>query len=500
MKTKRIFYALFALVVVSAMLACSFITRVSTDQPDVSSEEPDVSSEQSNTGETDSWSEQSSTGEEENLEPIVGTWKQIHFQGVGGRSNVFIGGSGIWFGDYYYVGTFNLGASSGPAPMEGSGVGSEVGPAPGVTVPGQVPSETIQTGAEIWRTLDGITWEVVGEPGLGDPEYTTFQTNLFQDRIYVLTEPKPSLLVSKDGETFELVKGDWSNGDIKYTSYHILGDSSSLLVSGFNPQKGIQAWLSLDGENFDKVIEDGFGDPANEGMCGYSTSPSVNGWYYLGVRNDVIGGELWRTKDGRSWEKSLTGGFDDPSKIMLCVSLIHDGYMYIVIPAYYGHGPSYGVDVIRTADGKNWAKVIENGFGLGEEQGYSGAFSIYKDAIYFMLWNFPQQSGGPPSTGFRLLKSLDGKTWQQVGEPGFGYPNNFSAAPYVIRGVFHLGTINQYDGNQIWRSNDGTNWELFFTAPASQTSNGLYLVEIADGLEYFELDISRGIQIWRYGP
>jgi hypothetical protein len=497
MKTKRIFNTLFALVVVSAMLACSFSTKVSTDQPDVSLEEPDVSLEEPDVSseEPDVFSEQPYTGEEENSEPIVGTWKQIHFQGVGGNSNYFIGGSGIWFGDYYYVGTRNMG-SAVIQPQEGVVTGSGVGPESGG--PDPVGSASIQNGAEIWRTRDGITWEVVGEPGLGNPEIFAFRTSLFQDSIFVITEPKPSLLVSKDGETFEPVKGDWSNGETEsiYDYYF----RELMFLYGFGPQKGIQAWLSTDGERFDKVIEDGFGNPANEGMCGYSTSPSLNGWYYLGVRNDVNGGELWRTKDGRSWEKSLTGGFDDPSKIMLCVSLIHDGYMYIVIPAYYGHGPSYGVDVIRTADGKNWAKVIENGFGLGEEQGYSGAFSIYKDAIYFMLWNFPQQSGGPPSTGFRLLKSLDGKTWQQVGEPGFGYPNNFSAAPYVIRGVFYLGTINQYDGNQIWRSNDGTNWELFFTAPASQTSNGLYLVEIADGLEYFELDISRGIQIWRYGP
>jgi hypothetical protein len=180
--------------------------------------------------------------------------------------------------------------------------------------------------------------------------------------------------------------------------------------------------------------------------------------------------------------------------------LIQDGFLYVSIPGYPGKDPPRGVEVIRTADGENWEKVIEDGFGLGEGQGFSGSLKVFGEAIYFIMTNFPPQSGGPASTGFRLLKSLDGKTWQQVGEPGFGYLNSYAGTSFVIRDVFYIVTYNIKDGNQIWRSTDGSDWELFHTFPASETNYGHYLVELADGLEYFEFDTSRGIQIWRYGP
>jgi hypothetical protein len=234
-------------------------------------------------------------------------------------------------------------------------------------------------------------------------------------------------------------------------------------------------------------------------MCGYTTA-SLNGWYYLGIRNEVNGGELWRTRDGRTWEQSLKGGYDDPLNVSLCNLLIHNGHLYIGIPGYYGHDPDRGLEVIRTADGKTWEKVIEDGFGLGETQGYNGSAKVYKETIYILLTNYSPQSGGPTSTGFRLLKSPDGKTWEQVGEPGFGYPNSSSATSHIIRDVFYIVAHNVKDGNQIWRSSDGINWELFNKFPASGTNYGHALVELTDGIEYFEYDTGRGIQIWRYGP
>lgn len=507
MKTRYGFSIVAAMVTISTLLACS-ITQILPSKTDSPLKSPTGESSEESLKPTNESSQESQEPTDESTEksqePIVGTWKQIPFQGVGGKSNLGLGGSGIWFGDYFYVGTYSMFM---PVPVEPASPGGSGQVAPpngpvtaggGQTSPGLVTQAPAGShGAEIWRTLDGTNWEVVGEPGLGYPDISTFQPILFQERIFVFSGIKPSLLISKDGETFELVNGEWSNGDIKYMLQNYIIEDA-LLVNGISSQKGLQAWLSTDGNSFDKVIEDSLGDLANKQMCG-TTTESLNGWYYLGVRNDVNGGELWRTKNGRTLEKSLAAGFDDPANIYLCSSLIHNGYLYVTIPGYSGHDPKRGVEVIRTADGENWEKVIENGFGLGEEQGYSGRFSVYKDAIYFILTNFPPQSGSS-STGFRLLKSLDGKTWEQVGEPGFGYPNSYQVTSVIIRGVFYLVTNNHKDGDQIWRSSDGTNWELFFTFPASETNYGNYLAELADGLEYFEFDTSRGIQIWRYGP
>jgi hypothetical protein len=105
-----------------------------------------------------------------------------------------------------------------------------------------------------------------------------------------------------------------------------------------------------------------------------------------------------------------------------------------------------------------------------------------------------------PLTGFRLWKSTDGKSWEQVGDPGFGNSNNFQGIILTIRDVFYLVAFNYHDGNQIWRSTDGENWEVFYTFPASPTNEGGGLVEYMDSLLYHENDIQQGIQYWRYGP
>jgi hypothetical protein len=504
MKTRHVWFILVAVVMITTLLACS-ITQISTNKTNSQPATPTAGSSEEGQKPTDASAEEhptpTATSTPENLEPIVGTWKQIPFQGIQGRSNVGLAGY-AWFGDYFYAGTFNV--FSPPVPQPQTSTGGAVpppgapGPSAGQPSAGAAQSPEEAHGAEIWRTLDGTNWEVIGEPGLGNPEFVSFRPVFFQERVYVFAETKSSLLVSKNGKTFELVNGEWSDGDIKYgLQNYIIEDA--LLVSGVSSQKGLQAWLSTDGKAFDAVITDGLGELTNKQLCGY-TSASLDGWYYLGVRNDVNGGQLWRTQNGRTWEQSLKAGYDDPRNVSLCNLLIHNGHLYMSIPGYYGHDPDRGMEIIRTADGETWEKVIENGFGLGEAQGYSGWAKVYKDTIYLMLTNFPPQSGGPASTGFRLLRSLDGKTWEQVGKPGFGYPNSISATSHVIRGLLYIVTHNLKDGNQIWRSSDGTSWELFHTFPASETNYGHALAELADGIEYFEYDMGRGVQIWRYGP
>jgi len=516
MKTSRVLHVMMAFLLTGAILACSFVTTMFTGETEKSSEQSTTGDEgesgQSTTG-GEGESQESSTGGEGSLEPIVGTWKQIPFQGVGGRSNVYMGDSGVWFGDYYYTGTVNVvnapvipgegtGGSSDAQPPQPMGpeTGSGVGQPPagaGQPFAGQQPASS-KTGAEIWRTRDGTRWEVVGEPGLGNPEYTTFQTMLYKNRMYVFTATKAALLVSRDGQTFETVDGEWSDGDVRgMLAPYMFGDS--LFVTGWSALKGMRAWLTTDGVRFDSVKADFLGDPAYQTMCGYGTPVAFNSWYYMGIRNVATGGEVWRTKDGSAWWTVPGAPDEDPLYTVACLTLDHDGYLYFQYVANYEPDPERGVDVFRTADGENWGKVIENGFGLGQEEGASGGFGVYKNRLYFVLENgFNATATG--AKGFRLWQSLDGKTWEQVGEPGFGYAGSDQATLRIIRDMFYLVARNTKEGNRVWRSTDGTNWELFFTFPANQTNYGHHLAEIADGLEYFEYDMTKGVQIWRYGP
>ena len=474
METRRVLHVFVALLLAGAILSCSFVTQVFTGG------NPKPSGQ--GTSSEDGGSGQSTTGGvEESCEPIVGTWKPVVFHGLTGRKNTWIMSSAI-FDEYVY--------STIATVLSGS---LQAGPG---------------TGGEIWRTRDGITWEMVGESGMGNPENVHLIISAWGDRLYVIAQGPQlfSLWVSQDGQAFHQLQGDWPAND--GASLHVVNSRLVLFIG--NLEEGLQAWASSDGERFEKVLEGGMEDPTNYHTTSLPSLPSLKDWSYLGIRNVAKGGEVWRSRDGLSWERSLKGGFDDPSNDYVMPQLTYGDHVYVV-----ALNPN-GVNVFRTADGEQWQKVVENGFGLAEHQATSAWLESYKEALYLVTNNDdPRAWGAAPSsaspgtgsgggqgggTGFRLWKAQDGKSWQQVGKPGFGNPNNWSAVMNRHRCVFYLVATNNRDGNQVWRSTDGENWELFFTAPASQTNYGHGLSEMFDGLEYFGYDTANGVQIWRYAP
>ena len=167
-----------------------------------------------------------------------------------------------------------------------------------------------------------------------------------------------------------------------------------------------------------------------------------------------------------------------------------------------------GMNLLRTDDGKQWENVVEDGFGLGAQQAYRGFLAELDSVLYLVTSNQDPRQWSSRSdytesfkpTGFRLWKAPDGKTWQQVGEPGFGNPNYFDATITTIRGYTYLAATNYRDGNRVWRSSDGQNWEQFFTAPLSPTTSAGAVGELADSLLYVQSDPVQGVQVWRYGP
>lgn len=454
MKTKYIFLSL---VVLSALLACSFFSGIFTKETDVSSGE--VSTEQS-------------PDEGENMEPIVGTWKQVVFNGLTDKKNTYLI-AGDKFGDYHYFSTATSGSPLQPA--------------------------------EIWRTQDGLVWERVGEPGMGKPDNWSLIFYNWQNHLYVAAQGdgNASLWKSDDGETFRRLEGDWPEENVTL-KLHAIQDKLILTVDGpvvNNNGLGIQIWSSIDGEHFEKVYDPKLDNPADYTDSSFNELrlETLKGYTYLGIFNRNKGGEIWRTRDGSTWETAANAGIDDPHNLDLYPIYSDQDYLYVLGINVMDASESNSLDLFRTADGEQWQKVVDNGFGLGQ-QAFMGWMKSFKGTLYLVTNNDDPRRFGFSPTGFRLWKSPDGGSWQQVGEPGFGYPNNFYAVINPIRGVFYLVTINYQDGNQVWRSTDGKNWEKFFTAPASTTNMGAGIQEYADSLLYIENDTEQGIQIWRYGP
>jgi hypothetical protein len=453
MQANRLFRVVTSLITTAVILACSLVTGTLTDEETHTPEPP------------------SGNGGSDPLVDIVGTWEPVVVPGLTDSKITYLIHADK-FGDYYYFSTATGGTGSSENPP-----------------------------AEIWRTRDGLAWEMVGEPGMGDARNWRFVVLTWHERLYVLTGHYNdffSIWASDDGETFQQIRGDWSEKG--YPSLKVIDDKLFLFI-GSHEEDGLQAWSSSDGERFERVFEKGLDDPTNADIVDFfKLEPtSLKGWSYFGIRNLTKGGEIWRTKDGLKWEKSATGGLDDPSNAGFAPQLVFNDYLYVTVPPFNTIN-SKGVNVFRTADGEQWEKVVEDGFGLGEYQATWAWLMAYHDVLYLLTTNDDPRGYSFTPTGFRMWKSLDGKAWQQVGDPGFGNPNNFMINMNIIRDVFYLGTYNIKDGNQLWRSTDGEKWELFFTASPSETNQGGGIVEVGDSLIFNTNDPVQGVGIWRYGP
>lgn len=115
------------------------------------------------------------------------------------------------------------------------------------------------------------------------------------------------LIRSSDGTTWTSVSsgfGDANNRDI--TDAHVF--DGALYVSTENRTTGVEIWRTIDGTTFVQVNTDGFGDPSNES----ATLVAVGLWLYAGTYWNPVtfeGGELWRSKDGVAWVKVVDDGF-----------------------------------------------------------------------------------------------------------------------------------------------------------------------------------------------
>lgn len=506
MKTNRAFYIVFALFVLSAMLACSFVSKVFTGE--------------GGTGEEVGSAEQSSDGDEETGKPITGNWEQVISNGWTSAKNQQVGGNEELDGYTYFNTLVGLTAMCGERPPEG--------------------------GAEIWRTRDGKMWEGVVEDGFGNPDNNWLELATWHDRMYVIARGADTftLWVTKNGKDYEEMDGPWTNDET--ADLAVINDRLFLFAGSVRNGQGLQAWEISDRDEFKKIFEGGLGDPTSRMAIGRTELPELGGWAYIGIVNNEKGGEVWRSDGGTGWERSLTGGFDDPQIMSVVPHVVFKDHLY-ASSIHYPNGPN----ILRTDGGTRWEKVVENAFGLGEHH-YSAAFlKEFKGDLYLVFSNDDprmcglgeavvageaadpsvvgpsvvgpsvgvpfvggagQGSGGGASgsawtgysdlftpPGFTLWRSADGKDWSQIGEPGFGNTDFFWAGPSVVRDYMYICAVNYKDGNKVWRSSDGENWDEFFAPPLNADTFGCAIGELDDSLVYLEGDLSHGANIWRYG-
>jgi hypothetical protein len=370
-------------------------------------------------------------------------------------------------------------------------------------------SGSSKSGGDIWRTRDGVTWKQVGMPGLGNPANVGIDFVQFKNRLYaVTTNVKQGLEVwsSADGEKFtKVVSGGFDSSENTDASTWVF---RGRLILGTSNSTGAQVWSSADGRDFNRIAVRGL-DQTNTGFIAHHFEKDqgsvFHGRLYAGTSNPTRGGEIWRTSDGSSWQKVASAGLGRATNLVLSPSVVFKQRLYATSVNKASPSQPGPIDVFRTKDGTTWERVVEGGFGAGPDENVIGQLDEYKGALLLQFHNTDPRVLTPPSpierfdpVGFELWRSTDGISWSQVGEAGFGNAANMGSGGAAVAGSFYLAVKNYREGDSIWRSTDGIDWTPTFREQGTTPfSTGAGLLAFNKHLYVVHNDLGKGLEIWR---
>lgn len=163
-------------------------------------------------------------------------------------------------------------------------------------------------------------------------------------------------------------------------------------------------------------------------------------------------------------------------------------------PSLRGMADSQGGDIWRW-NGSRWQQVMSRSFGYGNLAGEGVRSMVVHDGVLY---------AGMHSKNDRtsVWRSLDGTNWELISEPGLGDQDNQSIrAMYSWDGKLWVGTQNNTDGAEIWTWN-GASWTLVADRGATNPHN-LVVMQFHehDGELYIGMHNDQdGGELLRYDP
>ncbi|HXQ38088.1 MAG TPA: hypothetical protein VN843_29055, partial [Anaerolineales bacterium] len=173
-----------------------------------------------------------------------------------------------------------------------------------------------------------------------------------------------------------------------------------------------------------------------------------------------------------------------------------NGYLYADASNYVE-----GATIWRSLDSKTWFQVTSPGF----DSAYGADNPIVFDMFAFrgQLYAGTGNWESTPSAG-QIWRSADGTAWNLVASDGLGNPNNAGFTTFTsFNGMLYAAALNGIDGTEIWRSSTGNSgsWQRV----ASQGFGGGSAYFIITSLTTFkgqlyagvEATAGTGAQVWR---
>lgn len=323
--------------------------------------------------------------------------------------------------------------------------------------------------AHVLRSEDGLHFEPVCEPGIGNDNISTFRE-----------------LVAFDGWLYAPPAGE----GIQFNS-----NRTGVIKRSQDPVK----------KEWEVAMDLGFGDPTNNGVFMMTVA---NNHLYAGTFNNFEGYQVWATPpcgDGPlQWRRVIhKGAYRGPLSELAMGMVEFNGALYVGSSIQNGGydrtnlvGPGAG-EIIRIWPDDSWDLLVGqpretpegvkrplSGLGPGFDNifaGYTWRMCVHEGWLYVTTFDwsvFLQYAHRPSPTakklvnamsfeqlaeiggGFEMWRTRDGVNWQPVTLNGMGNPYNYGGRTMVSTPVgLAVGTANPFGGESPARF--ASRWEFF---------------------------------------
>jgi hypothetical protein len=179
-----------------------------------------------------------------------------------------------------------------------------------------------------------------------------------------------------------------------------------------------------------------------------------------------LGGQIWRSSDGKSWIPVTDYGFGiSHDYLSSWDTTVFKGKLYVPVNCSGAQSNCPGV-ILRSGNGTDWEQIP-----LVADPYYLDKLGEFKDMLYATSVNNPD----PTSSGGQIWRSRSGDkgTWNVVDnlEPGV----SSSSSPTEFKGKVYISGYSNTDSVFIWSSADGLTWQTSSLKITNDLADNWYL-------------------------
>ncbi|PTY35799.1 hypothetical protein BGP77_00255 [Saccharospirillum sp. MSK14-1] len=238
------------------------------------------------------------------------------------------------------------------------------------------------------------------------------------------------------------------------------------VIGGYDGDRRNDVWSSSDGLNWTlKTVSADFSPRQNHQVVVFDDGSGDRLWVIGGHTSSDYANDVWSSRDGIDWQAHpQPAGEERFSARREHQVVVFDEAIWVI----GGRDSNYQNDVWRSTDGTHWEEVSD---AAEFSPRYEHQVVSFSDSEQPQLWLFGGYDGDRLND---IWLSTDGKTWQDV-TPSDRFSANVNNRILVTQsdGQPTLWLVGGDESSEVWSSTNGKNWDRI-TEVASFNGIGSY--------------------------